>query len=132
MEARNGKQVSNSCIIEQFSEISTQSIAFPQQDRSVKTGKIRGEPTVYESPDSSASDIEEIVPISLRFVQRHQIHITAHITPEPDCSIGKMLSVIECPRVVEVPYRSDANSTGQPLSYWPLFLTISDVKKEVA
>jgi len=118
--------------MEQFSEVSTQSITFPQQERSVKTSKIRGEPTVYESPDSSASDIEEIVPISLRFVQGHQIHVTGHITPKPDCLIGKMLSVIECPRVVEVPYRSDPNSGGQPLSYWPLFLTISDVKEQVA
>jgi hypothetical protein len=132
MEARNGKEVPNPCVIEQLSEISTQSIAFPQQERAVKTSKIRGEPTVYESPNSGAAGIEEIVPISLRFIQGHQIHITSHITPEPDSLIGKILSIIECPRVVEVPYGSNSDSAGQHLPHWPLPLTIPDVKEQIA
>jgi len=124
--------VPNPCVIEKLSEITTQSIAFPQQERSVKTCKIRGEPTFYESSNSSSDGIEEIVPISLRFIQGHQILITSDITPEPDSLIGKILSIIECSRVVEVPYRSNPYSAGQHLPHWPLPLRISDVKEQVA
>jgi hypothetical protein len=46
--------------------------------------------------------------------------------------IGKILSIIECPRVVEVSYRSDPDSADQLLPHWPLFLAISDVKEQVA
>jgi hypothetical protein len=132
MEAGNGKQVSNSSFIEQFSEVTTQGIAFSQQERSIKTRKLLGEPTVDEVPNSSAGGMEEIIPVVLGFAQWHQIHITAHITPEPDSLIGKMLSVTESSWIVEVPYRSEPNSAGQPLSHWPLLLTISTVKEQIA
>jgi hypothetical protein len=132
MEAGNGKQVSNSCVIEQLPEISTQSIALPQQERSVKTSKVGGEPTVNEGPNSAAAGIEEIVPISLRFIQGHQIHVTSHITSKPDSLIGKKLSIIKCPRVVEVPYGSDPDSAGQHLPHWPSPLTLPDDKEQVA
>jgi hypothetical protein len=132
MEAGNGKEVSNPGAIEQFAEVSTESIAFPQQKRSIEASMSRGKPTVYESPDSGTKDIEEIVEISLRLIKGHQIHITSHITPEPYPLMGKILSVIECPRVVEVPYRSYPDSAGQGLPHWPLPLTISDVKEQIA
>jgi hypothetical protein len=132
MEAGNGKQVSNSCVVEKFSEVNTQRIAFPQQERSIETRKIGREPSVYESPYFSATGMEERIPVLLRFFQGYQIHITAHITPEPDFLIGKMLSVIECSWVVKVPCRSESNSASQPLSHRPLFLTISNGKEQVA
>jgi hypothetical protein len=132
MEAGNGKQVSNPGVIEQLSQVGTQSIAFSQQEGSVKTSKIRGKPMFYESSNFVTGGIEEIVAIPLRLVQGHQIHITSNITPEPDSFIGKILSIIESPWVVEVPYRSDPDSADDRLPHWPLPLTSSDVAEQVA
>ena len=41
METRNSQQMSDACVVELFSEVTTQSITFTEQKSSIETSKIR-------------------------------------------------------------------------------------------
>jgi hypothetical protein len=124
--------VPNSGVEEQLPETNIDSIPFSQQQSSVKTGKVRRQPCIYELSTSPAYCVHHIPAGCLGPVHGYKVTVTSHIAPDPYLLIGKILSVIESAGVVEVPHRSNADTANQELSYCPVLFAVSNAEKYFA